>query len=63
MIWKFTYSWWYDPCKKEIKFVKAETEDDAFREFDKHFGYEDIDVREIEKSSIEEVLKTNVWGY
>ena len=63
MIWKFTYSWRYAPCTKEIKFVKAQTKEEAYEEFHRHFGYEDVDICGVEESNIEEVLKTNVWGY
>ena len=62
MIWKITYVYWCSVVK-QTAYVKADTEKDAYQEFDKHFGYEEVDIKNIEQSTIEDVLKENVWGY
>lgn len=56
MYWKFTYMWWYS-VSKDTMFVKADTEEDAYKKFDSHFGYESVDIISCEQISEQEVLK------
>ena len=62
MIWRFTYIYWCSVVK-QTAYVKADTESEAYKEFDKHFGYEEVDIKDVEQVSVEETLKEFVWGY
>ena len=62
MIWKFTYVYWCSVVRETV-YVKAETEKEAYKEFDKHFGYEEVDIKCVEPATVEEALKDVVWGY
>ena len=55
--WKITYCRWYSVIK-EIGYIQAATEKDACANFEKanHFGYEDIDILNIEETTAEEIL-------
>lgn len=55
MYWKVTYRWWYSVCK-EVGYVKADTESEAWRKFDAQFGYEEIDIVSVVPATAEEIL-------
>ena len=59
MYWKFTYQWWHSVVNSTM-FVKADNEAEAYKKFDKQFGYEDVDILKCEETNIEEILKSVV---
>lgn len=60
MYWKVTYRYWCS-VEKSIGYIKADTENEACRKFDSHFGYEEIDIVSVEPTTIEEILKSAVY--
>jgi hypothetical protein len=62
MYWKFTYMWWHS-VHKDIMFVKADTEEEAYKRFDSCFGYEEVDCYGCEQVTEQDVLKATVKGY
>lgn len=60
MYWKFTYMWWCSVCK-ETQIVKADSESEAYKKFNSHFGYEDVDIVNCEKITAEEILNEIAW--
>ncbi len=62
MYWKFIYRWWYT-AQASIMYVCADNEKDANKEFDSHFGYEDVDIVSYSEISKEDMLKEMVKGY
>lgn len=59
--WKVTYTWWYS-VNKQFAYMKAETEEDVYKNFERvyHFGYEDIDILNVEETTAEEILNSVV---
>ena len=53
--WKVSYKWWCS-VSMSYDYVKAETEREAYQKFDSQFGYEEIDIKNIEEISAEEIL-------
>lgn len=53
--WKVSYKWWYS-VSMYYGYVKAETIEEAYIKFDSQFGYEEIDIKNIEEISPEEIL-------
>lgn len=53
--WKVSYKWWWS-VSMSYGYVKAETEREAYQKFDSQFGYEEIDIKNIEEISAEEIL-------
>ena len=62
MYWKFIYRWWYT-AQASVMYVCADNEKDANKEFDSHFGYEDVDIVSCSEISKEDMLKEMVKGY
>ena len=60
MYWKVTYRYWCS-VEKSVGYVKADTENEAWRKFDSHFGYEEIDIVSVELISADEILKSVVY--
>lgn len=53
--WKVSYKWWYS-VSMSYGYVKAETIEEAYRKFDSQFGYEEIDIKNVEEISPEKIL-------
>lgn len=51
--------WWCSVVKNTM-FVKADNEAEAYKKFDKQFGYEEVDILKCEETNIEEILKSVV---
>lgn len=60
MYWKFTYMWWCS-VYKDTQFVKADSKSEAYKKFDSHFGYEEVDIKSCEEATAEEILNEIVW--
>lgn len=60
MYWKFTYIWWYSVYREE-QIVKADSESEAYKKFNSHFGYEDIDIKDCQQITEEEAMSEIVW--
>lgn len=61
MYWKVTYQYWCSVVKQTM-FVKADTESDAWKVAGSQFGYEEADIRSVEPTTEEEILKNCVVG-
>lgn len=62
MLWKVTYRWWCSVVK-DTMYVKAETENEAWKVADSQFGYEEADILSVEPTTQDEILKNSVVNY
>ena len=60
MIWKVTYIYWCSVVKQTM-YVRAETENEAWKIADSQFGYEEVDIKSVEPATEEEVLKKYIF--
>ncbi len=59
MYWKVTYRWWCSVMKCTM-YVKADTQDKAWKVAGSQFGYEEADILSVEPTTQEEILKSCV---
>lgn len=60
MIWKVTYIYWCSVVPQTM-YVRAETENEAWKIADSQFGYEEVDIKSVEPATEEEVLKKYIF--
>ena len=60
MIWKVTYIYWCSVVRKTM-YVRAETENEAWKIADSQFGYEEVDIKGVEPATEEEVIKKYIF--
>ena len=62
MFWKATYRYWCSVVKQTM-YIKADSENEAWKLADSQFGYEEADILSVEPATQEEILKNCVVNF